>query len=428
MQPGVVLAERYAVQAPISRGAMGSVHRALDRETGDEVAVKRLTDLTQVGRFEIEARLLSLLSHPRVVRVLDHFTDANGAFIVMELVRGEDLGEVLRALGDPGLPVDVVLTYAQQTCEALDYVHEQHIVHRDVKPDNLILGENGIILVDFGVARELRDPGLRRRRRDGRRRHGRRRHAALHGAGDLRRGSGLRAQRRLQPRRHAVGAADGRAAALRRPQRAVRSRAGVGAELSDALRAGMELMPERRIASIDAFARAIGRPLRERQGSSFVRSATEARGRASLNGSIARTAAGVFDAAAVSIGLVEPATGELVFRAAWGAGADDIVGVRLAAGVGLAGSVVASRRAVARRQLPRRPALRRADRRQHGLRPAHDADRSAAPRRQRRSACCRCSTAETATPTAATTSRARRCSPSSRSTCSCCGRGAPSRA
>jgi GAF domain-containing protein len=116
----------------------------------------------------------------------------------------------------------------------------------------------------------------------------------------------------------------------------------VGAELSDALRAGMELMPERRIASIDAFARAIGCPLRERRGSSFVRSATEAKGRTSLNGSVARTAAGVFNAAAASIGLVEPGTGELVFRAAWGAGADDIVGVRLAPGVGLAGSVIAS--------------------------------------------------------------------------------------
>ena len=341
MEAGVVLAERYVVRAPISRGAMGTVHRALDRETDAEVAVKRLTDRTQVGRFEIEARLLSLLSHPRVVSVIDHFSDDDGSFIVMELVRGDNLGEVLRARGDPGLPVDVVLTYAQQTCEALDYVHEQHIVHRDVKPDNLILGEDGVILVDFGVARELRFDDVD--------------DDATVGVGTV----GVGTPRFMAPEIFAGGAVSERSdvfslavtlSALLTGELprygdhgALRDRVpGLGADVSDALRAGMELMPERRIASIDAFARAIGRPLRERQGSSFVRSATEARGEPSLNGSIARTAAGVFDAAAVSIGLVEPATGELVFRAAWGAGADDIVGVRLAPGVGLAGSVVSS--------------------------------------------------------------------------------------
>jgi hypothetical protein len=342
MDPGVVLAERYDVRGPISRGAMGTVHLALDRETGDEVAVKRLTDRTQVGRFEIEARLLSLLSHPRVVSVIDHFSDADGSFIVMELVRGDNLGALLRARGDPGLPVADVLVYAQQTCEALDYVHEQHIVHRDVKPENLILGDDGVILVDFGVARELRAGGIDD-------------DAATIGVGTV----GVGTPRFMAPEIFAGGAVSARSdvfslavtlSALltgelpRYGDRgALRDRVPeLSAEVSDALRAGMELMPERRIATIDAFARAIGCPLRERRGSSFVRSATHARGEASLIGSTARTAAGVFDAAAASIGLVEPGTGELVFRAAWGAGADDIVGVRLAPGVGLAGSVVTS--------------------------------------------------------------------------------------
>jgi predicted Ser/Thr protein kinase len=340
MDPGLVLAERYVVRAPISRGAMGTVHLALDREAGHEVAVKRLTDLTQVGRFEIEARLLSMLSHPRIVRVIDHFVEAAGSFIVMELVRGENLGEVLRALGDPGLPVDVVLRYAQQTCEALDYVHAQHIVHRDVKPDNLILGEDGIILVDFGVARELRAASLDE-------------DLATIGVGTI----GVGTPRFMAPEIFAGGAVSERSDVFslavtlfalltgelpRYGDRGALSDrvAGVGADLSDALRAGMELMPERRIASIDAFARAIGCPLRERRGSSLVRASTQVDGQASVIGSVVRTAAGVFDAAAASIGLVDPTTGELVFRAAWGAGADDIVGVRLAPGVGLAGSVV----------------------------------------------------------------------------------------
>ncbi len=315
---------------------MGAVHLALDHQTGEEVAVKKLTDVTQVARFEIEARLLSFLSHPRVVRVLDHFNDPSGYFLVMELVRGADLGQVLKAAGKPGLPVDVVLNYTFQTCEALDYVHDQRIVHRDVKPENLILGERGVILVDFGVARQLDGEGPE-------------------DVGTV----GVGTPRFMAPEIFAGGAVSERSDVFSLAatastllcgelprygdRRSLRDRVPeVTQELSDALRAGMEFMPERRIASIDAFAKAIGRPLRDREGSSFVRSLTESEGRPSLMGAVVRTAAGVFDAAAASIALVDPATEELVFRASWGAGAEEIVGVRLAPGTGLGGSVAAT--------------------------------------------------------------------------------------
>jgi eukaryotic-like serine/threonine-protein kinase len=342
MQLGMMLAERYVVQSPISRGAMGTVHNALDRVTGAEVAIKRLTDITQVRRFEIEARLLSFLSHPRVVRVIDHFNDPTGYFLVMDLVRGADLGEVLKAGGKPGLPVDVVLTYAFQACEALDYVHQQRIVHRDVKPENLILGEEGVILVDFGVARELDSEGPE-------------------DVGTV----GVGTPRYMAPEIFAGGAVSERsdvfslAATISTllcgelprygDRRSLSDRVPeVTQELSDALRSGMEFMPERRIATIEAFAKAIGRPLRTRAGSSFVRivrSATDAGAAAperSLIGAVVRTAAGIFDAAAASIALVDARTHELVYKAAWGAGGDEIVGVRLAPGAGLAGSVVST--------------------------------------------------------------------------------------
>lgn len=336
MDIGTVLAKRYVVRSPISRGAMGAVHRALDRETGEDVAVKRLTDVTQVARFEIEARLLSFLSHPRVVRIIDHFNDPSGYFLVMDLVRGADLGQVLKAAGKPGLPVDVVLNYAHQACEALHYVHEQRIVHRDVKPENLILGDRGVILVDFGVARELDGEGVE-------------------DAGT----AGVGTPRFMAPEIFAAGAVSERSDVFSLAatvstllcgelprygdRRSLRDRVpAVSAELSDALRAGMEFMPERRIASIDAFAKAIGRPLHEHQGSSFVRSVSEPEGRPALIGSVVRTAAGVFDAAAASIALIDPETQELIFKAAWGAGADEIVGVRLSPGTGLAGSVVSN--------------------------------------------------------------------------------------
>src|ERR671932_2260612 len=97
---------RYRIDEPISSGAMGAVYRATNQVTGEEVAIKRMLETEHVARFEIEARLLSQLEHPRVVRVLDHFQDSTGVYyIVMELVQGSDLGKVLEEQGEPGLPV-----------------------------------------------------------------------------------------------------------------------------------------------------------------------------------------------------------------------------------------------------------------------------------------------------------------------------------
>ena len=152
---GEALNGRYEIVAPIASGAMGAVYRAFDRETKTEVAVKRLLDVRHAARFEIEARLLASLSHPRVVKVLDHSSDDQGLYIVMDLVHGVDLGAILKRSGDPGLTLGDAIEYVRHGCEALSYVHSQQIVHRDVKPQNMILSEDGVILVDFGVARAL---------------------------------------------------------------------------------------------------------------------------------------------------------------------------------------------------------------------------------------------------------------------------------
>ena len=152
---GEALNGRYEIVAPISSGAMGAVYRAIDRENGQDVAVKRLLDVRHAARFEIEARLLASLSHPRVVKVLDHSSDDQGLYIVMDLVHGVDLGAILKRSGDPGLSIGDAIEYVRHGCEALSYVHSQQIVHRDVKPQNMILGTDGVVLVDFGVARAL---------------------------------------------------------------------------------------------------------------------------------------------------------------------------------------------------------------------------------------------------------------------------------
>ena len=102
LEPGRRLAGRYTVLGPISRGAMGAVYRARG-DDGAQVAIKWLIDRRQAARFDIEARLLAALQHPRVVQVLDHFQDGSGQYLVMELVEGADLARTLRARGAPGL-------------------------------------------------------------------------------------------------------------------------------------------------------------------------------------------------------------------------------------------------------------------------------------------------------------------------------------
>src|SRR2546423_8094039 len=156
LQDGTQL-DGYRIESPLSAGAMGAVYRAVRREDQTPVAVKRLLGTRHVARFEIEARLLSTLSHPSVVNVVDYFTHPTGVYLVMELIRGKDLGTILEERGKPGLPVDEAVEYTRQACEALQYVHDQQIVHRDVKPANVIDAPDpeGVVLVDFGIARQI---------------------------------------------------------------------------------------------------------------------------------------------------------------------------------------------------------------------------------------------------------------------------------
>jgi serine/threonine protein kinase len=330
---GIAVGARYEVVSPISAGAMGAVYRAKDAETGHEVALKRLIDTRHAARFEIEARLLSALSHPRVVQVNDYFQDDSGQYIVMDLVEGTDLGGLLKEKGTPGLPPAEAVEYARHACEALQYVHEQHIVHRDVKPQNLILGHQGCVLVDFGVARELgeEDEGT----------------------------VGIGTPRFMAPEIFAGGSVSPRsdvfslAATLwtliagKPPVYADATKLSdlapeVSPELERTLAAGLEMIPERRVASVSAFAKALGGPLETSVGESLALSIERPDAPRNLMEGIVRTAAGVFEAAASSIALTDLTTGELVYQSAWGAGAREIVGVRLPPGQGIAGSVAES--------------------------------------------------------------------------------------
>jgi GAF domain-containing protein len=328
--PGGVVGDRYEIVAPISTGAMGAVYRALDGKEERQVAVKRLLDIRQAARFEIEARLLSALDHPRVVEVVDYFQDTSGQYLVMYLVEGVDLGRMLKEAGSPGLPLHDAVEYVRQACEALQYVHEQHIVHRDVKPQNLILGGEGIVLVDFGVAREM---------------------------GEEEQGTvGIGTPRFMAPEIFAGGHVSPRsdvfslAATLwtllvgKPPVYADATKLtdvvpDVTPEFERTVAAGLEMIPERRVASVGAFAKAIGMQIEGTEGRSLALSIDRPDAPRNLMEGIVRTAAGVFEAAASSIALTDMTTGELVFQSAWGAGAREIVGVRLPPGQGISGQV-----------------------------------------------------------------------------------------
>jgi serine/threonine protein kinase len=331
LAPGVMVGERYEVVLPISSGAMGAVYRARDAEGNGDVALKRLLDRRHAARFEIEARLLAQLRHPRVVRVVDYFQDDSGQYLVMNLVEGVDLGRLLMERGNPGLSLENAVDYVREAAEALQYVHDQQIVHRDVKPQNLILGDEGVVLVDFGVARELGEEDQ-----------------GTVGVGTPRfMAPEVFAGGTVSPRSDVFGLAAtlwmllvGKPPVYADPTQLNSLVPGVTPELETTVRAGLEMIPERRVASIAAFAKALGAPLATSKGESLALSVEAPAAPRDLMEGIVKTAAGVFESAAASIALTDVTTGELVYQSAWGAGAREIVGVRLPPGMGIGGSVV----------------------------------------------------------------------------------------
>jgi eukaryotic-like serine/threonine-protein kinase len=157
-QGGPVAFGRYRVQEKLGAGGMGAVYLARDDELGREVAVKVLRPLAAVGepprelieRFRREARAVALLSHANVVRVYDQGVEGDFPYLVMELVPGPTLAD--RIAAGP-LELREVRTLGIQLASALDAAHAAGIVHRDVKPSNVLQSQSGIWkLADFGIA------------------------------------------------------------------------------------------------------------------------------------------------------------------------------------------------------------------------------------------------------------------------------------
>src|SRR5688500_7685478 len=160
-----VLGERYEIGGVLGRGGMAEVHRGRDLRLGREVAVKVLRqDLARDPSFQVrfrrEAQAAASLNHPAIVAVYDTGEDRTSAgatpYIVMEYVEGETLRDVLRREGV--LPPERAMTLAADICAALDFSHRNGIVHRDVKPGNVMITPQGTVKVmDFGIARAVSD-------------------------------------------------------------------------------------------------------------------------------------------------------------------------------------------------------------------------------------------------------------------------------
>lgn len=158
LSPDTLLQNRYLILKLLARGGMGAVYEARDERLGNIVALKETLFVDEAMRmaFHREASILATLRHQALPKVIDHFTEGEGQFLVMEYIRGEDLSMILRINGGP-IPEADALAWADQALVALEYLHSQRppVIHRDIKPQNLKLNERGeVILLDFGLAKE----------------------------------------------------------------------------------------------------------------------------------------------------------------------------------------------------------------------------------------------------------------------------------
>ena len=171
LSPGTILQNRYQIVGLLGQGGMGAVYRAWDMRLNVHVAIKEMIpqpgidpkSLAQLRQqFQQEATILARLSHPHLVRVGDFFEESGNAYLVMDFVEGQSLADLIARQGP--LPEHQVLEWARQLLDALAYCHSQGVIHRDIKPQNVIIRPDGrAVLVDFGLVKlwDPRDPRTR---------------------------------------------------------------------------------------------------------------------------------------------------------------------------------------------------------------------------------------------------------------------------
>ncbi len=167
MEPSDLISGRYRLGEPIGRGGMATIYRAVDEHMMDRpVAVKVLREVYSsdpkfVTRFQREARAASALQHPNIVQVFDYGQSGDSYYIVMEYIEGMDLRRYLKRRGV--LPIERAMQITRDVCLGLGAAHRRGIVHRDVKPQNVMLTDDGMVkLTDFGIASMYKDADAER--------------------------------------------------------------------------------------------------------------------------------------------------------------------------------------------------------------------------------------------------------------------------
>lgn len=155
--PGTRIRDRYVIEAQIGAGGMATVYRVMDEELNERVALKLFrvvtADPVRLRRFKREMKINRMLQHPNVVQTFEYGSWSGARYITMELLEGAELWEHLRR---HNLDLGERIRLLMQVCDGLGYAHSQGIVHRDVKPSNLFVIENGRVKVmDFGIAKAI---------------------------------------------------------------------------------------------------------------------------------------------------------------------------------------------------------------------------------------------------------------------------------
>ena len=147
---GNLLNSRYTIHKLIADGGMSQVYYAHDRILNRDVAIKKLKKEMYNTTLKIkkEVEFMLSLNHPNIVKIFDFFDENDEVYIVMEYVEGKTLKELVQASGK--MSVNNAIKYVQQICDALSYAHAQNIIHRDIKPQNIIVNEDGNAkIIDF---------------------------------------------------------------------------------------------------------------------------------------------------------------------------------------------------------------------------------------------------------------------------------------
>ncbi len=172
LQVGAVLQNRYKITGVLGVGGMGSVYQSRDMHFPNAVryvAVKEMLNLASdptlremtLKNFEREANILAELTHSAIPKIYDYFSSKDRAYLVMEYINGKDLEAVINSVPDH-LPLDIVLKWALELCDVLNYLHTQEppIIFRDMKPSNVMIDQQGNVrLIDFGIAKAFQSGG-----------------------------------------------------------------------------------------------------------------------------------------------------------------------------------------------------------------------------------------------------------------------------